>query len=298
MENLIKKIFKIKLVMVLSTLALFLSSCISVEYNKLTDEETARTEKLGPVKDEFRSFNILHIYNSKDIGSRAHGLLLSEARKNYTGNIDVVNIEAKGSMGATDACLTMVCGVALFNMQTVTATGTVVRSRGGGGGTQSSSSDFSSDSSAQIDSMCASIAALFKAEKNKSVTVAVLDFSNMDGKQSALGVYLADQTTNYLFKNAKSLKIVERAQIGKVLKEIEFGQTGLVDAESAMKIGKMVGANSVVVGTITKIGGKSKRVSVVVKIIETESGALLSSGTTELRGDEYIEMYDQIVKKK
>ncbi|MCL2026074.1 MAG: CsgG/HfaB family protein [Leptospirales bacterium] len=277
----VKNFMKIGLLTVVVTSTLFLNACISTQTGMLSPEEMKQTEKIGTVEDEFYSFHLLHMYNKTTIQRKAYRNLKKKAEKKYPGNIDVVNIAIEGSFSIFTYVITP-CTYFLTNLQTVMATGDVILS------------SVTSDAASQIDKMAAQIAKTFKG--NQNITVAVLDFSNVDGKQSVLGAYLADQTTNYLFKNSK-LKIVERTQISKVITELEFGQTGLISEESAIKIGQMLGANSVVLGSITKIGGKGKKTSVTIKIVDTKTGALLSSGTMEISGDEYLEMYDQVLKK-
>jgi len=65
-----------------------------------------------------------------------------------------------------------------------------------------------------------------------------------------------------------------------------------VNDESAVRIGHMLGVDAVTIGTLTKVGNK---ISVNIKVVDVESGSLLSSGSIEIDGSEYIEMYNELL---
>jgi curli biogenesis system outer membrane secretion channel CsgG len=99
-----------------------------------------------------------------------------------------------------------------------------------------------------------------------------------------------------MLSNMKGIRIVERQRVDSVLMETEFGaMSGLVDPEKAVKLGKMLGANMIVMGTIIEIrddhreftgyGVKSKVNKVVcqirVRLLDIESGAISFSKIVE-----------------
>jgi Curli production assembly/transport component CsgG/PEGA domain len=60
--------------------------------------------------------------------------------------------------------------------------------------------------------------------------------------------------------NIDGVTIVERKRIDTLLVEAEFGQlSGLVDPEKALKLGKLLGANQIIIGTISDITEESKQ---------------------------------------
>jgi TolB-like protein len=255
---------------------LILSSCVTMQDKTLSSEEKEATEVIGSAKIDFISFQIVHIIGKETIKQKAYAKLMEEARSKYQGNIEVKNITIEGSFTPLEL-LVIYPFFPFGNFQKITATGDVI-------------STSSSGTATRIDRISIQIVDAFKGSQNSSV--AILDFNNIDGKQSILGRYFAEQTSNYLFRNSK-LKIIERLQINRVISEVNFGMSGYVSDESAIRIGHMLGADAVVLGTMTKIGN---RISVNIKIVETETGTLLSSGTTEISGEEYIEMYNQNIK--
>ena len=87
--------------------------------------------------------------------------------------------------------------------------------------------------------------------------------------------------------NIDGITIVERQRVDSLLVEAEFGRmSGLVDSEKALKLGKMVGAELIVLGTITDLhdevakfqgyGIKTENTDVIcqirVRLLEIETG--------------------------
>jgi TolB-like protein len=128
-------------------------------------------------------------------------------------------------------------------------------------------------------------------QADKTITVAVLDFVNIDGKTSVLGRYFSEETVHYLFKNSK-LRLVERAQITRVTKEIAFHASGLISDSSAASLGNMLGADVVILGTLAK---KGLHIMVNMRAIDVSTAAIKSTGRTEISGSAYRRMYNEIL---
>ena len=78
-----------------------------------------------------------------------------------------------------------------------------------------------------------------------SFVIAVLPFSTT-GDLTDMGPQIAEVINASLSEQGFSL--VERAELNKVLSEIELGQSGTVSEESAAKIGHLTGANIIITG--------------------------------------------------
>lgn len=100
---------------------------------------------------------------------------------------------------------------------------------------------------------------------------------------------VADTFTTELLENQR-VRLIERSQIVRLLKEQELVQQGIVDEKSAAKIGKMVGADAVLVSDLTIDIDESKMQAVMVKhnkvkyivrvsakIIDVETGEILAA---------------------
>jgi TolB-like protein len=87
---------------------------------------------------------------------------------------------------------------------------------------------------------------------DKKYSVAVLDFESM-GTEEYIGKAVSEIMRTALVSNQK-FKVVERAQINKALTEQKFQKSGMIDDKSAVEIGKVLGADLIIVGSVVKIG--------------------------------------------
>jgi TolB-like protein len=87
--------------------------------------------------------------------------------------------------------------------------------------------------------------------KNKS-SVAVLDFESI-GAEEHLGKAVAEIIRTELV-GMQEYRVVERAQINKALSKQTLQKSGLIDDESAVQLGKIIGADLIVIGSVVKIG--------------------------------------------
>lgn len=112
-------------------------------------------------------------------------------------------------------------------------------------------------------------------EQDRRPGVAVLPFqdggwTNMEAAdRQAMGVGLQQLLLNELQQNA-GLRIVDRNTLRDVLMaEQDLGASGRVDAETAARIGRIVGARYVVLGTFTDLGGGQPMLAGSVVSVET-----------------------------
>jgi hypothetical protein len=73
--------------------------------------------------------------------------------------------------------------------------------------------------------------------------------------------------------------LVERAELEKLLSEQRFQASGAVDNETAVKLGKVVGAGVLLLGNIQKMGGKY---NINARLVNAETGEIIVSGYGEL----------------
>lgn len=121
------------------------------------------------------------------------------------------------------------------------------------------------------------------APANGAMTVAVLQFKNLCGDATIdwLGYGFAESLCTKL-SNVSGIVLVERDQLSKALKELQLQDTAVVDPKTAGKLGKVVGAKYVIVGSYQKAGDSLKadarRVEVETSIA---SGGVESTGKYE-----------------
>lgn len=80
--------------------------------------------------------------------------------------------------------------------------------------------------------------------------IAIMDFTSPSGKPDA-GKLVTDSLLSYITTQAGSeVKILARDVLGAILKEIELGQAGLYDIESAKRAGKLKGTDVFIFGSV------------------------------------------------
>ncbi len=76
------------------------------------------------------------------------------------------------------------------------------------------------------------------------------------------------------FVNSKRFKVIERAQLEKILAEQKLGMSGILDASTSAEIGKGIGVDAVVLGSVTRAGNS---VSIDARLIDTETATIITA---------------------
>lgn len=121
-------------------------------------------------------------------------------------------------------------------------------------------------------------------QENKT-NLAIVEFPDLDGRVSQFGKYVAEELTTRLF-TTRRFNIVERQLLNQLLAEQNFGQSGLVDVNSAAQIGKMLGVEAIVTGTITDLGNN---IRINARLIETVSASVFAVASVTIEKDDQIQ---------
>ncbi len=123
--------------------------------------------------------------------------------------------------------------------------------------------------------------------------VAISEFVNKTSYgQGRIGTSASDKLATHLVKS-KAFIVIEREQLGKVMNEQALGQSGAVNPQTAAKAGQLLGANALIVGSITEFGFKKSgqdagvfkskkqtvRAVVDIRAIDTTTGAIIFAET-------------------
>ncbi|MBN2367342.1 MAG: hypothetical protein JXL67_14330, partial [Calditrichaeota bacterium] len=104
------------------------------------------------------------------------------------------------------------------------------------------------------------------------LSVAVLPFESK-GLGAELGsIDLLDKLITG-FVNINRFKVIERALLEKILEEQKLGMSGIIDASTAAEIGKGIGVDAVIVGSVTRA---QNALSIDARVIDTESAAIIT----------------------
>jgi len=98
-------------------------------------------------------------------------------------------------------------------------------------------------------------------------TIAVLDFESI-GSEEHLGKAVSEIMRTELI-DTNRYRVVERSQINKTISEQKFQKSGLIDDKNAVELGKLLGADLIVIGSVVKIGTSY---TINSRMIETKTG--------------------------
>lgn len=108
--------------------------------------------------------------------------------------------------------------------------------------------------------------------------VAVLDFSDLNGRISELGSFVAEELLGRIHRLQK-VKIVERRLVYRIVEEHGFGMSGVVDEKSVKRLGSMIGADTICTGTISDLRTVIK---INARMLDVERGLVFAAATAEL----------------
>lgn len=105
-------------------------------------------------------------------------------------------------------------------------------------------------------------------------SVVVLDFTDQRGAVRALGRYLAEELSFSLISANSTMSVIDRANLNRIMEELELSESGLIDPENARRLGEFVGADSLLFGTITPLGSNYV---VQIRGISVSTGQLVAA---------------------
>lgn len=120
--------------------------------------------------------------------------------------------------------------------------------------------------------------------EHRRMTVAVTDFPDLRGMTSDLGRFIGERLTTRLSQFPR-FRVIERRRLAQVLAELKFAMSDLVDPTKAKKLGRMLGVEGLVVGTVSDLGST---VDIDARIIEIDTGNVLLGASTNISKDPMV----------
>lgn len=153
-------------------------------------------------------------------------------------------------------------------------------------------SDISSQSSAkdavQVQDQTSKITPAVSEERapeqaREPIKLAILelDFLDRSGHKDPMGRMIAEFLTTAAVDTGR-FSIVERSLLEKVMKELELGQSGIIEEGKAREIGKMVGAGAILTGSVSRLGNTMR---IDVRLIDVETGKIMAAANEITDGD-------------
>lgn len=121
-------------------------------------------------------------------------------------------------------------------------------------------------------------------ESQNKTTLAVIEFSNLNGTVSGFGRFLAEKLISQLFETRR-FKIIERNLLNRVIDEYKLSQSGVTSPEMAEKLGQLLGVEAIITGTVTDMGGGF---DVNARIIDTSTGGLMAASSVIVAKDDLV----------
>jgi len=123
------------------------------------------------------------------------------------------------------------------------------------------------------------VSLILSAQQANEIYIAVM---NLDpkGVSQIESEALSDRLRTELFNSGK-YKVVERENMNTIMNEQGFQQTGCTSEDCAVEIGKILGVEQMLVGSIAKVGAV---ITVSARIVSVETGEVLKIAETDHKG--------------
>ena len=113
--------------------------------------------------------------------------------------------------------------------------------------------------------------------------IAVLDFKtvNLPGDKSRI---ISELIRTDLI-NTNKFTVIERSQVDMIFKEHGFSSTGVTDDSSAAKIGKLLTAKKILIGSVMKVG---EGIVITSRVVDVEKGVAENSAKVTAESDDAL----------
>lgn len=117
-------------------------------------------------------------------------------------------------------------------------------------------------------------------------SIAVVDFTDLQGNVTELGRFLAEELSVALASGSQPVEVVDRTHLKVLLQEHKLSATGLIDPATAKKLGQIAGVDALVTGTLTPFGDS---VRLALKVLDTSTARIVAASSAEIAKTKAIE---------
>jgi TolB-like protein len=109
----------------------------------------------------------------------------------------------------------------------------------------------------------------------QKISIAALEFQNAQNQAEFTGLKLgiADALAG-AFARSGRFRIVERTQLDQALKELDLNQTDRIDSATVQRVGKLIGAQYLTVGSFQVVGGQ---IRIDARLLRVETGEVVQA---------------------
>lgn len=123
-----------------------------------------------------------------------------------------------------------------------------------------------------------------KMTAKQKTTIAVVEFADLQGNVTDFGRFLAEELVTRL-GDLEKFKVIERQLLTKIIAEQKLTLTGIVDPASAKQLGKILGVDAIVAGSLTNL---AQSVRVNARLISTQTGEVFATAAADIFKDESV----------
>jgi TolB-like protein len=109
----------------------------------------------------------------------------------------------------------------------------------------------------------------------------VIAVSDFVGKPVEIGQEIAETLGTDLAKSER-ITLVERSQLGQALRELRLQNTGLTEPAQARKVGKLVGADAIIVGSFYVRGNQ---IVINARVVDVRTGKVMAGRAENVQGN-------------
>lgn len=120
--------------------------------------------------------------------------------------------------------------------------------------------------------------------EERKTKIAIMEFPDLQGNVSELGRFIPEELTTRLFMTRR-FEVVERQLLNQVLREQDLGSSGIIDAASAAEIGRMLGVDAIVSGTITDL---THAIRINARVIATETAGIFGVSSVTIEKEDHL----------
>ncbi|MDZ7343996.1 MAG: CsgG/HfaB family protein [candidate division KSB1 bacterium] len=143
-----------------------------------------------------------------------------------------------------------------------------------------------------------SLTTFFPSSLSAQSTLGILDFDNNSltdrERLEPLRKGLAQMFSSEL-SQLQGLELVERADLLRVIEEMKLAQAGFIDEKTAQQVGKLVGAQFLLLGGFVYLPNKKIRID--CRVVEVETGRTMRAAEQTGKEEQLFDMVKAINKK-
>jgi len=136
----------------------------------------------------------------------------------------------------------------------------------------------------KIEKMAERLMAGYPGESSESAALAVFPFeASKDISNTKADVAIRELLIQKILQMGQ-VRLVERATLDALMSEQRLGLTGAVEPETAAKIGRLIGARLVVLGSVVRVGDNYQ---ISARLIDVETSEILGAEVAEVSAAPY-----------